>query len=396
MPRHNHFQHQNYPTTPASTPEFRTVRVTDGQGINFLQLHQRSRIAKVIVVPGTFGGDDPLAIAAMLREASSKDSPVRSTLEKLSSGLRKTTQAISETLRNDVAAYTDGFISKFQKLVGDDPSVEMLSPTWSSQNNHLARAELAINLLLQLDRMQPTEDRRILLWGHSHAGNGFAILSNLLANHRPSVERFFEAANQTSEDWVRARQILKAAASPHPWASCLHLVCFGTPVRYGWDCDGYRSLLHLLHHRTQPSSKSIQTFPLYPPHSLADTISAKYGDWIQAFAIAGTDMVPSALEESDQRLAKVLEAGLAPAVIDEELRQKTMPDRLRQACARWKSGTRCHSDGQQLLIKYEPCGRTTTLGNPIENARFGHGVATTIDWLPTHLALTMEKLAAEF
>lgn len=51
---------------------------------------------------------------------------------------------------------------------------------------------------------------------------------------------------------------------------------------------------------------------------------------------------------------------------------------LQHLCARWKTGTRCHADGHNLLVDYQPSGRTV-LGQPIEASVFGHGVATTTD-----------------
>ena len=96
--------------------------------------------------------------------------------------------------------------------------------------------------------------------------------------------------------------------------------------------------------------------------------------------------------ENEQSIATVLEAGLKDVVLDERLR-KIKIKRVRDVCSRWKPGTRCHDDGEHLLLEYEPSGRKTKLGSPVENTRFGHGVATTTTWLPVHLALVMRALA---
>jgi len=152
--------------------------------------------------------------------------------------------------------------------------------------------------------------------------------------------------------------------------------------------------LHLLHHQIDDAEHPTRARPMYPPHSLSDTINAKHGDWVQAFAIAGTDVVPPTSKAINQRLAMVLEADLALPELSGILKA-IRPRRLQEACALWKTGTRCHTDGLNILVNYEPSGRTTTLGKPIENALLGHGVATTIDWLPTHLAAVMEGLRQE-
>ena len=53
---------------------------------------------------------------------------------------------------------------------------------WSSGNDHLARAEAAVKLFNRLaDLPIDLATERLLLWGHSHAGNVFALLTNLLA-----------------------------------------------------------------------------------------------------------------------------------------------------------------------------------------------------------------------
>lgn len=392
MPAHNAFQHQNYPTSPAIAPVLQKVSVDDADGVEFFHLHTRLKIGKVILIPGTFRGDDPFALAASLSGFVKPDNPMQGMLNSVAAGMKKATVAITESVVGDVANYTDEYQQQFEELVGDDPTVEILNPIWSGQNNHQARADLAIKLLLQLKRVNPTPERMMLFWGHSHAGNGLAILTNLLANNRVAVRRFFEAAGQTSEEWLEAERLLRESTSPHPWARSVCIAAFGTPVRYGWDTSGYRFLLHLMHHRNQQPHDSILTRPIYPMHAMKDILTAKYGDWVQAFAIAGTDVIPSALEDTEERVAAVLEAGLQDPVFDEEL-QKIKIDRIREACARWRPGTRCHSDGHHLLLEYEPSGRKTKLGSPVENTRFGHGVATTTTWLPVHLALVMRALA---
>ena len=392
MPTNNAFRHQNYPTSPAIAPVFQKVSVDDADGIEFSRLHTSLKIGKVILVPGTFRGDDPFGMAAMLTGMGKPDSAAMGMLNTMAGGMKKATLAMTESFVGDVANYTDEYRQQFQELVGDDPAVEILDPTWSGQNHHQARADLAIKLLLQLKRMNPTEDRMMLLWAHSHAGNALAILSNLLANQRSAVQQFFEAAGQQSEEWLEARELLRQAPSPHPWANSVCFAAFGTPVRYGWDPSGYRFLLHLLHHRNQQPKDSILTQPLYPIHSVKDVLTAKYGDWVQAFAIAGTDLAPTVIGENEQSIATVLEAGLKDVVLDERLR-KIKIKRVRDVCSRWKPGTRCHDDGEHLLLEYEPSGRKTKLGSPVENTRFGHGVATTTTWLPVHLALVMRALA---
>ena len=392
MPARNRFRHQSYPTDPSVPPTSQRLRVTDGDHVDFSALHSRLGVREVVLVHGTFMGDDPFGVSEVLRTFAVNAGPLKTPLQSLAEMLRERVKLLVDGLAQDVGNYTAEYRDAFQQLVGGDPMVRLLQPAWTGQNHHLARADLAIRLLCQLDDMQPPREETVLFWGHSHAGNAFAILSNLLANDRGAVANFFAAAGHRNEGhWATARQILQSAPSPHPWAKSVVFVAFGTPVRYGWDTDGYRDLLHVLHHRKNNNGDDFLAQPMFPAHSLKDMLTAEYGDWVQAFAIAGTDVPPPTSMQAYRAVAAVLEAGLTAP----EHRLDTqfiVPQQLRDTCARWKTGTRCHRDGRNLLVEYKPSGRTTPLASPIEEALLGHGVATTLDWLPAQLSLVLKTL----
>lgn len=403
MPEQNGFRHQSYPAEPAVPVIFRRLTTASAGNIDFSKLHTDLGITRVLLVHGTFMGDDPFGIAEVLQSIARNIPLLSGQVDRLADSLRERMQPLTAQLTGDIGNYTAEFACAFRDLLAGDPVVELLEPAWSSQNHHLARAELAVRLVCWLQAQNPAADDRILLWGHSHAGNAFALLSNLLANDRHAVEQFFEAAGpQASPWWQQARRILAEATSPHPFAQCLLIAAFGTPVRYGWDTRGYRSLVHVLHHR--PSSDDavasppeehphlVLTRPLYPPQLISDVVNARYGDWVQAFAIAGTDVATPASLSANERLEEFLESTLPAPILSFDLKLIASPA-LRSLCARWKTGTRCHADGQNLLVEYESSGRTS-LGAPVENSVLGHGVATTVTWLPAHLQLVMETLQA--
>jgi hypothetical protein len=388
MPANNRFHHQPYPTTPVTTPVLTTLRHDVAKGIDYTRLHTELNVREVVLVHGTFMGDDPFAVAEIMK-AIAGEGWVGKALRSVANKITANTKALADKIAKDVGNYTTEYRDQFQELVGTDPQVKMLDPTWSSQNNHYARADLAVRLLVHLHELQlDTDHERVLLWGHSHAGNGFALLTNLLANHAPSVERFFAVAgDDPPKHWRKAKEILQAEPSPSPLAKSLVIASFGTPVRYGWDTNGYRSLIHVSHHR--PTKKSqITTKPLFPPHAMGDVIKATHGDWVQAFAIAGTDVAVPPTAAKHRELSELFEQGLKPPEISLDLKF-VFPQMLKEVCGHWKTGTRCHSDGINLLVDYEPCGRKTVTRRPIEESMFGHGVATVKDWLPRHLALIM-------
>lgn len=197
----------------------------------------------------------------------------------------------SSRVANNIGNYTNDFAQRFEDLVGGDPQMTLLNPTLSGQNHHFARADLAVRLINHLDSHGLTSGDQILLWGHSHGGNGIALLSNLLANDELSVDHFFESGGYPdAEHWQRAHRILKIGASPHPLAKHVTAVTFGTPVRYGWDTNGIREVYHVLFDRAAGDGTQMTTAPLFSRHSIDDMLAARYGDWVQAFAITGTDV----------------------------------------------------------------------------------------------------------
>ncbi len=404
MPRQNGFRHQPYPSQPSVPP---VVLQLDGdavQSLDFAHLHTQFGVRKVLLVHGTFAGDDPFGIHAMMRAAAGSLPAVgQLAINPVIDRLSAQTKRLTDTITADVANYSDGYRKRFQTLVGDDPEVSRLEPTWSSENNHIARAGLAVRLLNNLAEF-PAEgfdpaNERVLLWGHSHAGNGFAILSNLLANDRASVEAFFEAAGDSlGPAGEAALRTLAAAPTPHPMANAIYVVTFGTPVRYGWDTNGLRSLVHVIHHRSlkdadDPAAivpavtfgcegNSLGDNFTAATTGIADVLSAKHGDWVQAFAIAGTDIAPPLKRKANAQLGEFLERGLL------EPTPQKLKDKLKVTCARWETRTRLHSDGRNLLVDYES-SQLTRFG-PARQAVLGHGIYTLKDWLPSQLSLVLK------
>ena len=392
MPHENHFQHQQYPTVPAIEPIQRMLNVDDAGDTDFSKLHTALKTGRVIIVHGTFMGDDPFGFADTLKSIADSVPLLKGQLNRLAEVSLEKTRPFTTSMTGDVGNYNETYRERFQELVGDDPQVELLSPTWTGQNHHLARADLAVRLLHQLLLRPLLPDQNVLLWGHSHAGNAFALLTNLLANHKPSVQQFFDAAEQDGiPHWDEVRNHLMLATSPHPLAKHLDIASFETPVRYGWDNDGFNRLVHVTFHRPYDESAPTMAKPLFPPHTAADVASAKWGDWVQAFAIAGTDVSTMPTRTINKNLAAVLEANLPEPQhgLDTHF---IMPKKVRDTCVRWKVGTRCHTDGLNLLVDYEPSGDLSVIGRPLEHSLLGHGVATTVRWLPTHLKLIMAAM----
>lgn len=389
MPASNSFNHQTYPTTPTVPPVFLKLTAIPGQSEQCPELHASLGIRRVYVVHGTFLGNDPLGLSEVLREIGRSVPFASSAANTIASVIEERTRAIAGSLPTELGNYSADFRDLFQSLTGPDPVVELV--TWSSQNHHVARADLAVRLAVELLKRNFDNDERILLWGHSHAGNAFALLTNLLANQKDAVTKFFDAARgQMDAHWKELRSLLAAAPTPHPIAKNILIAAFGTPVRYGWDLSGCRGLVHVLHHREYSPDTPTLTQPLYPPHKLLDVLNARFGDWVQAFAIAGTDVSTPVATGTNEALDQLLTEGLVSPELTAELKF-IGSNRIQKLCGWWKTGTRCHQDGINVLVEYEPSGRLTALGKPIEHSLLGHGVATSLHWLPAHLRLVTDQ-----
>lgn len=206
------------------------------------------------------------------------------------------------------------------------------------------------------------------------------------------MQQFFHAVGPRNEKhWQSVRTELAHAPQLHPLAASVAVATFGTPVRYGWDPSGLNALLHVSFHRPFDPERPEIARPLFPLYSPVDVAAARWGDWVQTFAIADTDLNTGKSTEINQRLNVLLESGLEEPPPEPETRL-IMSHRLRKLASRWKHGTRCHTDGQNLLVDYQPSGQFTFPAIPIEMAALGHGVATAVHWLPAHLQLVINAL----
>ena len=175
---------------------------------------------------------------------------------------------------------------------------------------------------------------------------------------------------------------------------------FGTPVRSGWDTDGFSSLVHVIHHRPiKDHENPAEIIPAVTfgcegnslgdnftaaTTGVAEVLSAKHGDWVQAFAIAGTDIAPPLKRKANARLGEFLERGL------QQPTPHKLKDKLRVTCARWGTRTRLHADGRNLLVDYES-SQLTRFG-PARQAVLGHAIYTLKEWLPSQLTLVLKWL----
>jgi len=282
----------------------------------------------------------------------------------------------------DVANYTAQYARCFEEAINEPRKtyIPVRLFHWSSENNHIGRADGAVRLIDELASLELAPGRRILLWGHSHAGNVFALMTNLLGENRRLSEDFFEAAEVYYRwpmlgavdipVWDRMRDLLSRERSPLE-ATPLDVVTCGTPIRYGWDSGGYARLLHFVNHRPVAGLPEYQA--AFPPN-MEDVMTAADGDYVQQLGIAGTNIMPSAFSwrawMADQRLNGLLQGDL----------------RRRPDLDRFKAGTIVPDEGTTLLVDYGPAEGS------IAKHLAGHAVYTHRQWMLFHA----EEIARRF
>jgi len=389
MPSTNRFRHQAYrserPTSPyhlvpqvfpaePSSDEFREQLAATGAALS------EARVATVYCVHGTFSGNDLLGLTTELARFSPS----------LSQALARLGKQTVDWIVGETGNYTPQFAAAMQEGLnaGVGRTIPVRLFNWSSQNNHLGRADGAVRLVDELARLavdlpdktfSDARPPRVLLWGHSHGGNVLALLTNLLGADRKARDEFFEAARSFYRPWLRrhtdmpvwprVQQLLDD--TQHPLRQlALDMVTFGTPVRYGWDTDGYANLLHFNHHRPPPeAAEHLAPYPLVPWRILC----AKDGDFVQQIGIAGTNFLPNPLAvrtlTADWRLDQFLERDLAREWL----------------FTRLSHGVRVPDEGTTLLVDYQG------IKGSVHHHLAGHALYTRQKWLPFHCREVVER-----
>ena len=371
MPPDNHFQHQTYSAlapqapyellSPTPPPPLGSDEFTDRMRAVGTAL-RASGVAAIYLVHGTFAGSDAWGL---IREISRFVPSAREWMERLA---KLTVDSVAKEQGN----YTQRFADSFQSVInqeGKKPiSVRMF--TWTGENHHLGRADGAVRLLDELTQSSQFSEQRVLLWGHSHAGNVFALMTNLLGAQKRVRDQFFRAArsyflyrrHDGDSSWWRMRKLLRAKGNPLAQAK-LDIVTFGTPIRYGWETTAYNRLLHFVFHRPAVGHPEYQA--KFPP-TAEEVLEVVGGDYIQQLGIAGTNIQPGIFAWktwlANRRLGNVLQ---------KEVRRRDLIGNL-------KLGMRVPTEGTTVLVDY---GKPD--GHPGRHLA-GHAVYTQPAWLLLH------------
>lgn len=364
MPLKNHFRHQLYNVDEPAVAwrlidaSFPAQPGSDGFASSVTDF---SRVAEedldaIWFVHGTFAGNDALGWFSQFERMIPAAGPV----------LKNFGKKITDLLAGDSGNFTKAFIDL----------IEVAIPTrrfvWSGENTHSGRCKAAIELLDELLQRVPKESR-VMLCGHSHAGNVAALITNLLGAEAWVQEKFLDLVEPLFpivDDRMCALQRVRSAVESGALVELqLDVVNFGAPITYGWDSAGYRRLLHFVNHVPQPGQ----------PEWLCPLIEAgknwrddTRGDLVQILGITGSDFLPWLLN----RTTRDVEAKLHQFLAADFSR--------RDWWSRASRGIRVADEGETVLVQYE-----NKDGHASET--LGHSVYTKPEWLAFHLNLVAEQ-----
>jgi hypothetical protein len=241
----------------------------------------------VVFAHGSFVGDDPLAVASLVEDAM----PL---FPDIARKLRGLTRAHLSRLLGDLSNFSGEYVRSFAQATGVD-SVEF---TWSGENHHAARVQGAVRLARAValhggGALRPGD--RVLLVGHSHGGQLFAILSQILGRSR-GYEELVAAAAARGEDVGALGDHLAVLRR-----CAIDVATFGTPLRYSWTpAAGFR-LLHIVNHRGTETAAP----------SLLGVLHTRQGDYVQQLGAHGSDFpaLTASQRAMNARLDRVLGDG---------------------------------------------------------------------------------------
>lgn len=381
-PSDSRFRHQVYTERPPAAACIR-LKPTPGPALCSGEARFRLRrsgeilraagVGAIYVVQGGFAAlDAAVALAELARQYPAG-----------SSAIQRLIRELHAPAAGEPGRFTSRYADALETLLaagGDTIPVRLLE--WSCENHHLGRADAAVRLIDELAALELPPQKRVLLFGHGHAGNAFALASSLLAGDAQTLEQFFTAAAiyyrlpmtgvVDVPVWRRVERLL--AGSPKALARRpLDFVTFGAPVRYGWGLRRGDALLHFVNHR--PLNGLPPHLAQFPP-KLGDVLAAAGGDYLQQLGIAGSDTPPNRTawraRLANRRLATLLENDLAAGSLVERL----------------KLGMRVPETGMTLLVDYGPsCGE-------LAQHLAGHAVYARSEWLLFHVEEIVRRLYA--
>ena len=316
-----------------------------------LDLASFSKLDSIYFIHGTFVGSDPFQIISLLERLLPRID------KKYFNKLKETSKKGHDFMNKDFGNFSKAHADYINEKLARPHFAE--SFTWSSGNDHYSRVQGMFDLLDELIQ-KPVKNKKILLLGHSHAGQIFSLLSQFLNNEnfRKKLIEIFDK-NDQAKSLHKKIVLLKSYQ--------LDFVTLGTPARYDWKLSRNIRVLHFINHRGDDLlGGEVKGF-----------FNTKDGDYIQQWGVSGSDML------SAVPLQKNINKSLDPILgkgCDLDLLLNNI-----------KKRNRLHSHGHHLFVDYADGSKTPNFLKSF----FGHGVYTKLDLLPFHLYYIHKKYYAK-
>ena len=305
-----------------------------------------SHVRQTIFVHGTFVGGDPFGLLGSL--------PRFGISSMVGAFLEEQGKTFTDFVVGDLGNFTEEYITAYSEAIGNN--IECRKFDWSSANNHIGRLlavpNLAENLAEGIDSISaPSENDRILLIGHSHAGQLFALLTVFLENSEKAQKLLDILQGTNGFDKLRFAEHLEKIATVY-----LDIITLGTPVRYRWGNYNKYQLLNIVNDRSDST--------------LGGVLNTRDGDYVQQWGTDGRDLIPTPLLiEKNNQLDELLDKGVSGLsstwTFIRQLFTSQAESKRRQAFK--ENGDKA---GDRLFIDYRDNGK-----NPAETL-FGHGAYT--------------------
>jgi pimeloyl-ACP methyl ester carboxylesterase len=290
-----------------------------------------ANVSAVVFVHGTFVGADPLGLARLARRALPR------TGSRVAQILRDTTRARIHAVLGDLGTFSADYVALFERAIGSIPCTRF---EWSSENHHLGRLEAAIDLARVIAVHAAFAPRaRVVLVGHSHGGQIFALLAHLLAGGVEAAA-LLDVARARGIDVWDLDDVLALVRG-----CALDVVTQGSAARYEWNAGARMRAMHLVNE----------------------------GDAIRRLAAPGSDLPASTRDERElnARLVPLLGAGTDARAL---LRNVAAPARADAA-------------GQTYVVDYGARG--------FWQSGAGHGVYTRLDAMLFNARLLVDHFYPE-
>ncbi len=354
----------------------------------------KNNVREIIFVHGTAVGNDPLDIfnsPVFSNPLTEEGSKLLKAISDMSLGfdlpdflhidlIDKTKDIIKLAIDNtlgDVGNFSPEYVRKFGEAIGHG-ICEGNSPfVWSSGNTHSARLEGTVRLAEMLaqsikNKKILTKDR-ILLIGHSHAGQLFALLTIFLQGSNVA-DKLSAIINEKGWD-DQFNKNLESIKDVF-----LDFVTMGTPVRYRWGQYSKFRLLPIINHR---SNSRLDLKAIY---------NVEDGDYVQQWGTEGTNL-PN-IDVNEKNLSDILQnAGFDLSVALSNAAKSASKYPIDRQEAQFQNGIKVV---ENCLLDYGD-KRPENNNDPLYCVQkvFGHGIYTTEEKMQFNTEIIVESFYSD-